>query len=379
MFITTSSATKKDQYCLKPIRMKLIKNSITKHLLLFILLIITMQLGSRVYSQESDTSLVTIIGVGDIMMGTSFPSTKYLPPGDDCNFLFDDVKDFLQDADVTFGNLEGCFLNQGKVVKKCKDTTLCYAFRTPEKYFGCLVDAGFDVFSLANNHINDFGEPGISRTLELIGLNNMHAAGLLERPYEVFEREGVKFGFCAFSPNKNTTRINDYAAAEKIIAHLEEVSDIVIVSFHGGAEGKDFQNVKCETEMFYGEDRGNVCEFAQMAIDAGADIVFGHGPHVTRAIDLYKDRLIAYSLGNFCTYRRMNLSGPNGVAPILKVYTDRKGIFQKAEIIPMIQYENKGPTYDQANRAIKIIQKLVKEDFPDSELEIESNGIVTKK
>jgi poly-gamma-glutamate capsule biosynthesis protein CapA/YwtB (metallophosphatase superfamily) len=343
------------------------------------LLVFTLQFSFNSYSQESDTSLVTIIGVGDIMMGTSFPSKKYLPPSDTCDFLLVGVKDYLRDADVTFGNLEGCFLDHGKVVKKCKDSTLCYAFRTPEKYFDCLVDAGFDVLSLANNHINDFGEPGIERTLALIEQNNLHAAGLLDRPYEVFERGGVKFGFCAFSPNKGTTRINDYPAAEKIIAYLEEVSDIVIVSFHGGAEGKDYQNVKCKTEMFYGEDRGNVCEFARMAIDAGADIVFGHGPHVTRSIDLYNDRLIAYSLGNFCTYKRMNLSGPNGVAPILKVYTDKAGRFQKAIIIPVIQHENAGPVYDPANKAVKIIQKLVMEDFPESELSIHSNGTITKK
>jgi len=343
------------------------------------LFVIGFQIPIQSYTQQPDTTLVSVIGVGDIMMGTSFPSTKYLPPSDTCDFLFAEVKEYLQDADITFGNLEGCFLDNGKVVKKCKDTTLCYAFKTPEKYFNCLIDAGFDVFSLANNHIFDFGERGINRTLELIEQNNTYAAGILERPYEVFERGGVTFGFCAFSPNKGTTLINDYAAAEKIISGLEEISDIIIVSFHGGAEGKNFQNVKCETEMFYGEDRGNVCEFAKMAIDAGADIIFGHGPHVTRAIDLYNDRLIAYSLGNFCTYKRMNLSGPNGVAPILKVYTDGEGKFLKAEIIPVKQYENAGPVYDPMHRAIKIVQKLVIEDFPESALQIDDNGLVTRK
>ena len=58
-----------------------------------------------------------------------------------------------------------------------------------------------------------------------------------------------------------------------------------------------------------GEDRGNIYEFSRFMIDNGADIVFGHGPHVLRAVDLYKDRFIAYSLGNFATYKRFNLSG----------------------------------------------------------------------
>jgi len=342
------------------------------------LLIVNLQLSSRTYSQVTDTSVITIIGVGDIMMGTSFPSEKYLPPGDTCDFLLEGVKAHLRDADVTFANLEGCFLDEGPVVKKCKDTTICYAFRTPEKYFDCIVDAGFDVFSLANNHIYDFGFRGKVRTVELIEEHGLHAAGLLSRPVEIFERGGVKFGFCAFSPNKGTTRINDYEAVQQLIKQLDAVVDIVIVSFHGGAEGKKYQHVKRETEQFYGENRGNVYEFARLAIDAGADVVFGHGPHVTRAIDLYKDRLIAYSLGNFCTYKRMNLTGPNGVAPILKVYTTRKGEFLRAQIIPVIQYEEEGPVYDSLMRAVRVIQRLVKEDFPESDLVIDDNGIVTK-
>ena len=118
---------------------------------------------------------------------------------------------------------------------------------------------------------------------------------------------------------------------------LDDSCDIVIVSFHGGAEGADYQNVTRETETFYGENRGNVYEFSHRMIDAGADIVFGHGPHVTRAIEVYKDRFIAYSLGNFCTYRRFNLTGPNGFAPLLRVKTDTFGKFVEADIIPVYQ------------------------------------------
>ena len=67
------------------------------------------------------------------------------------------------------------------------------------------------------------------------------------------------------------------------------------------------------------QNRGSVYRFAHEVVDAGADVVFGHGPHVTRALEFYRDRLICYSLGNFATYRRFNLSGPNGIAPIVKV------------------------------------------------------------
>jgi hypothetical protein len=72
-------------------------------------------------------------------------------------------------------------------------------------------------------------------------------------------------------------------------------------------------------------------------IDNGADVVFGHGPHVTRAIEVYKDRFISYSLGNFCTYGRFNLAGPNGIAPIVKLNVDITGKFVSGRIIPVYQ------------------------------------------
>lgn len=348
-----------------------------KKLLFFQVLFFFSQLS--IYSQSDDSATISVIGVGDIMLGTSFPSEKYLPPSDDCHFLLKEVKPYFADADIVMGNLEGSFLDSGPVVKKCKDTTKCYAFRTPEKYFDCVVDAGFNLFSLANNHMNDFGEKGQKSTVRLIEENGLYAAGLLTREYEIFEKDSVIYGFCAFSPNKGTTRINDYKTVKRIISYLNDTADIIIVSFHGGSEGADYTKIPREHEFFYGEDRGNVYEFARIAIDAGADIIFGNGPHVPRAIDLYKDRFIAYSLGNFCTYRRMNISGVNGMAPAIKVYTNRKGKFIKAEIIPFKQNEVTGTIYDSSKSSIRKIQQLTSEDFPESELHISDDGIVKKK
>ncbi len=348
-----------------------------KKLLFFQVLFIIFQFSA--YSQINDSTTVSVIGVGDIMLGTSFPSEKYLPPGDDCSFMLKEVKPHFKDVDIVFGNLEGSFLDDGPVVKKCKDTTKCYAFRSPEKYFNCLIDAGFNLFSLANNHMNDFGIKGQQSTVKLIEENNLYAAGLLTREYEIFKKDSVIYGFCAFSPNKGTTRINDYKTVERIITLLNDTADIIIVSFHGGAEGADYTKVPREHEIFYGEDRGNVYEFARVAIDAGADIIFGNGPHVPRAIDLYKDRFIAYGLGNFCTYRRMNISGVNGMAPAIKVFTDKTGKFVEAEIIPFKQNEITGTVYDPTNSSIREIKQLTLEDFPESELQISDDGIVKKK
>lgn len=327
----------------------------------------------KIFKLEPDT--VTIIGVGDIMMGTNFPSANYLPPNDGRDLL-KDVVPVLQDADVTFGNLEGVILDKGGIQKHCSNPDVCYLFRTPEKYIHHLLTAGFDVMSMANNHAGDFGNPGRENTMRVLKEAGLHFAGLLSTPYTTFEEKGVKYGFVAFSPNTGTVSINDVLNARKIVAHLDSISDIVIVSFHGGAEGKKHQHVTRKNEYFYGENRGNVYKFAHALIDEGADVIFGHGPHVTRALEVYKNRFIIYSLGNFCTYARFNLSGENGVAPIMKVYTDKKGAFHKADIIPIYQPGEGGPRLDPYKRAIETLQRLTTKDFPELNIIISDNGEV---
>jgi poly-gamma-glutamate capsule biosynthesis protein CapA/YwtB (metallophosphatase superfamily) len=319
---------------------------------------------------------ISVIGVGDIMMGTNYPNSSYLPPNDGKD-LFKPVKHILKNATVTFGNLEGVLLNDGGTVKKCNNPDLCYAFRMPESYAEHLVNAGFDMVSIANNHTGDFGSEGRKKTVEVLEKKGIAFAGLLEYPQTVVIRQGIRFGMAAFSPNTGTVSIHDLNNAKRIVKELKQYSDIVIVSFHGGAEGATNQNVKCKTEMYYGENRGNVCAFAKAVIDAGADIVFGHGPHVTRSVDIYKDRFIIYSLGNFCTYGRFNLRGENGIAPIVKVYVERTGKFIRAEVTPIIQINRGEPIIDERNRAIRSLQRLLKEDFPNSSLIISDDGVIT--
>jgi hypothetical protein len=131
--------------------------------------------------------------------------------------------------------------------------------------------------------------------------------------------------------------------------------------------------------MFLGEDRGNPYEFARVSIDAGADIIFGHGPHVTRAIDIYKDRFIAYSLGNFATYARFNLSGPNGISPIVEIDVDTNGKFIKGKIHSIRQIGNGGPIIDKNGGALKEIINLNKIDIPECKLKIENDKSISKK
>jgi hypothetical protein len=322
---------------------------------------------------------VTITAVGDIMLGTSYPSPRYLPPQNNPERLIESLLDTLKSSNITFGNLEGSFLNNGEAFKQCRDTAKCYLFRMPEKYVGTLSDAGFDIVSLANNHFGDFGWTAARRTKELLDSVGIKYAGPVENPYSIFTKDSVIYGFCAFLLATDSTSLFDLVKAESIVRILSDTCDIVIVSFHGGAEGSDYQRVPKKDEFFYSENRGNVYEFAHRMIDNGADVVLGHGPHVTRALEVYNNRFVSYSLGNFCTYGRFNLSGPNGYAPIIKLKIDKSGKFLSGRIIPVYQDQDGVVRNDEQDRVIKKIRELMTLDFPDAEINVSDDGKIFYK
>jgi poly-gamma-glutamate capsule biosynthesis protein CapA/YwtB (metallophosphatase superfamily) len=279
---------------------------------------------SAVVSASADTA-ITIAAVGDMMLGTAYPNSNSLPPDSGKNSFRYALKD-LREADIAFGNLEGALIDSGvPAAMKLKFRSKPYLFKMPEYYGGVFKDAGFDILSVANNHSNDFGLKGRKTTVRILDSLGIHHAGLKTSPVKTFTRKGVKYGFCAFSPNSQTVSLLDIKAAAAIIQELKRQSDVVIVSFHGGGEGVSFEHVPCVPESYNGERRGNVNAFTHAAVDAGADVVLGNGPHVSRAIELYKDRLIAYSLGNFCTYRSVSVAGICGLAPMLKLRINKNG------------------------------------------------------
>lgn len=332
---------------------------------------------------NSDTAFakkdtISVIAVGDMMLGSAYPSKSGLPP-DDAKNSFKNVAHLLK-GDIVFGNLEGCFLNQGKSTK-CKDTigNSCFAFRMPERYAALYKDAGFNLLSVANNHVGDFGLTGRKRTAELLDSLNINYAGLLSHPFTIFEKDSVKYGFCAFAPNDNTVSINNLDSARDLVAAVKKQVDIMIVSFHGGAEGSKFEHVKRANEIFYQENRGNVYEFAHAVIDAGADLVLGHGPHVVRAVEVYKNKFIAYSLGNFCTYGMFNLKGPNGSAPLLNIKLNSKGDFLYADVTSVKQDKINRLSIDTNHAALKKIALLTAIDFPGNRLSFSNNQIQIKE
>jgi hypothetical protein len=329
-----------------------------------------------VLKRDSLRDTICIAAVGDIMLGSSYPDSSKLP-SDSAKGSFRSAQKYFEGADVVFGNLEGTLLDSGMPATNKKNLQTAYLFRMPTQYGRVLKDAGFTLLSVANNHITDFDNIGCVTTIKTLADNGIHYAGLETCPTTIFERNGVKYGFCAFSPNARTVHLLDSIRQKQIISKLKEQCDVVIVSFHGGAEGAQYEHVPFKMESFLNAKRGDVYHFAHNAVDAGADIVLGNGPHVSRAIETYKGRLIAYSLGNFCTYKSVSVAGICGMAPLLKVYLNKKGEFLNGNIISFRQTHEKGLSRDTANGVVERIKTLTESDFPESGLNIDTDGQIS--
>lgn len=319
---------------------------------------------------------LTIAMTGDVMMGTTFPSIML--PANDGRDLFKDAKTILAGADLTVGNLEGAICDGGRSTKGNGPNS--YSFRTPTSYGHLLKEAGYDFMSMANNHANDFGLEGIESTESVLDAQGILYAGIDGRiESAVIERKGLKIGLCAFGHNSYTLKHTDLNTVGRIVDDLVAKCDLVIVSFHGGAEGRTKNHLPNGSETFLGENRGSLRQLAHFCVDHGADVVYGHGPHVVRGVEVYKDRFIAYSLGNFCTPYNVSLTGISGYAPIIEISIDKKGAFLHGKIHPFLQTRGIGPRADKAKSVTLEIKHLSESDLPQSQARIDSEGNITLK
>ena len=320
---------------------------------------------------------LTIAMVGDVMMGTTFPS-RMLPENEGRD-LFRDAVAVLRRADLTVGNLEGTLCDGGQSTKGTGPNS--YSFRTPTSFAPRLKEVGFDYMSMANNHANDFGQVGIESTERCLREQGILFSGIEGRVESTtIERMGKKIGICAFGHNSYTLKHTDLKVVGRIVDDLVSRCDLVIVSFHGGAEGRSKNHLPQGSETFLGENRGSLRQLAHFCIDHGADVVYGHGPHVLRATEVYKGRFIAYSLGNFCTPYNVSLTGISGYAPLLEIKIDpQTGAFLSGQIHPFIQTRGIGPRADKSGAVIREMKQLTESDVPQSQAAISTTGAITLK
>lgn len=348
--------------------------NLKKAVFLFFLVLITGLVYQKSYAGEH----LSIVAVGDIMMG-SLGQKGRLPPNDG-RYLFNDIAPNLRDGDLTFGNLEGP-LYEAEEPGKCRETKSpwCFEFKMPVRYGLFLKQAGFTVLNIANNHTLDFGMEGLRTTLETLdslGIKPLGGQAIAELTIK-----GKKIALIGFSyrSSRYSWSLLEIDKAKELVSKIKETHDLVIVSFHGGAEGKAALQVVNENEIFLDEDRGNVMLFSRSVIDAGADLVLGHGPHVLRAVEIYKGKLIAYSLGNFLTYGLFNLKGPNGIGGILRVNLDLKnGQFLEGRLIPLKLVNGGIPVPDSHREGIYLLKELTHKNGYDFNARISDEGEIIR-
>jgi hypothetical protein len=332
--------------------------------------------------------------VGDINLGTS-TLPDGVPP-DSGRGLLDRALPALQ-GDLVVGNFEGVLADTGTSAKclvkvppkkphskhpqQVSDSFVtkpnCYAFRTPTSLAPRLVDAGFTHLNLANNHANDLGLAGrhsTERTLDSLGIV---VYGPIDRIVVDTVNRGdsvTTVGIIGFTTYPFAYDLLDIERSASVVDSIRPLVDLLIVTFHGGTEGVKALRTGEAAESLGHEPRGDLRRWARAVIDAGADAVIGHGPHVLRGMEFYHGRLIAYSLGNFLTYRGFNLDGPLGVTGVLQLeYTEGRAL-KHARLVPMIQIPQQGPAPDSGRAAVRLVQRLSLLDFGATAAQITPTG-----
>ena len=324
-----------------------------------------------------------VIAVGDVMIGSDWPTpildARVVPGGDAAAVVGPELAALFKTGDVTFGNFEGTMHPFDAGAKNCTNPSICFTFRTPTWYGEYLRAAGFNLMSNANNHANDFGPAGQRETVPLLRQAGMTVSAAdaegLRIDYRVLA-DGTRVALAAFGHNVGLMRVQDFALVHRVVAEARANSDITVVSCHIGAEGASREHLTRADEAFIGENRGNPYAFAHVAVDAGASLVLCHGPHVSRAVEVYKGHLIAYSLGNFWTYGRFNLAGVNSLAPLLDLRVDKQGMLVSARIVSATQTRPGGPVLDPTNAAAQRIGMLTQADVPESGTTVAPDGTI---
>jgi poly-gamma-glutamate capsule biosynthesis protein CapA/YwtB (metallophosphatase superfamily) len=329
-------------------------------------------LTSNSSAEAAETRTFTISAVGDIMMGTDYPSDQLR--GDEGRELFAHSKAYFEASDIAFGNLEGPLFDGEKGDDAKSEGSNRYLFRTPTSYAKWLRLAGLDVVSLANNHAMDFGNAGLQSTKQVLTKEGLQYSSKNRADTATFDIHGIKIALIALDYYPGARSIVQSKATLEEIRSLRTRFDVVIVSAHSGAEGASAERVESGPESYYGENRGDVIAFSHSAIDAGAGLIIMHGPHVPRAMELYRGHLIAYSLGNFITERGIDIQGRAGLAPLLRAQLDENGRFVVGEITSYKQTREYGTVYDPTHAAYHKIQTLTELDFPDTLLQFEGTG-----
>ena len=302
----------------------------------------------------ADETPVRMVFGGDIVLGNSFV-VENIPKEWEANY-FAGVRSVLKRADFAFGNFEDT-LTEHKKTSKNTATGRAYAFRSPPHYAALMYQEGFRAVNVANNHANDFGDIGFKDTLTNLQQAGIAVAGLRDEAATLTVR-GLNIAMLGFTYSSRFNTVFDLEAGATLVRQAKRPGVYVIVTFHAGAEGSAAVWHGDEEEEFLGENRGNTVAFSRAMIDAGADIVVGHGPHVLRAAECYHDKPIVYSLGNFVGVGGLSAKNFAAVSALLEISVALDGSLQQINLVPVRFNDQKLPQIDQQEFGTRLVNYL---------------------
>jgi hypothetical protein len=306
---------------------------------------------------SSPTANHTVITIG--WVGDTTPGSKYGMPPNAGRALFVNLRAQLRAPDLMIANCEGTY-STATTSKGSGPNT--FAFQAPPSYAYALKWAGIDLVNLANNHSHDYLAVGLQQTEAALRAVGIQYAGVPGHT-PVVNVKGVRVAVLAFSPYPWNNNLNDLHKARKLVRAAAQQANVVVVLMHAGAEGAGETHTPHGPEYAYGEDRGNVRAFAHAVIDAGADLVLGSGPHVVRGIERYKNRLIAYSLGNFAGWGNFGTGGVLSLSGLLTVRIDGTGRILGGRWLSLYITGTGVPVVDPSNAAAHLVSQLSAADF----------------
>lgn len=292
-----------------------------------------------VTSQIPAAEKITIIATGDVIPARSV-NFQTLQHGD-FHWPFKNVYELTKDADITFINLETPLLHN------CPVTNEGMSFCGDARHVQGLLFAGVDIASLANNHAGNHGKAGVDETIEILKKNGIDVTGIEGPLYKKIK--GIRFAFLGYNDieKNNLVSTAEEVKIKREIAESKKNADVVIVTYHWGAEYQDQPDERQK-------------ELGRMTIDAGADLVIGNHPHWIQPIEIYKGKLITYAHGNFIFDQEWSQKTKEGV---LGRYTFNGKDLVDIKYLPL-EIRNFGqPIFLEGEKKQKILEEMKDQSF----------------
>jgi hypothetical protein len=291
------------------------------------------------------------------------------------------LRPLLIDADIVLLNVEGAIGEGPPARRKCAPgSTSCFAFRSPIAAAAALRGVAPEarvVGNVANNHARDAGDPGWRATARHLRDADVHVTGMDTVPELVALPSGDTVAFLGFSAWAGPS-VSDLAAVRRHVRRAAERHRYVVVTFHAGAEGSRATRTPNAVEVAFGENRGNSVAFAREAAESGADVIFGHGPHVMRGAQWIGDALVFYSLGNLVTYGPFTFSEPLNRGALACATLHPDGGVLAAELRSTRQRAPGIVSADSAHTAATLVDQLSRLDFPSGAPVIQAGGVIER-